>query len=87
MALFSRRKKSDPQPDVEPEAPVDTAADQAEPEAPAAPVPSVGISVQAFRGVGAEAGNPVASARQILEHVRLRRAERHDAKTKGGRSS
>jgi hypothetical protein len=56
MALFSRRKKSDPQPDIEPEAHVDTAADQAEPEAPATPVPSVGISVQAFRGVGAEAG-------------------------------
>jgi hypothetical protein len=56
MALFSRRKKSDSQPDVEPEAPVDTAADEAQPDTPAAPVPSVGISVQAFRGVGAEAG-------------------------------
>ena len=40
MALFSRRKKSDSQPDVEPEAPVDTAADEAQPEAPAAPVTS-----------------------------------------------
>lgn len=59
MALFSRRKKSDDavQPDeataeVEPAATPDEAADEA--------VPTVAISVQAFRGVGADAGPEVA---------------------------
>ncbi|WP_309127734.1 SseB family protein [Microbacterium sp.] len=61
MALFSRRKKSVDTQDAG--LPVDQehaedAADQsvAEPEASIEPAPSVGISVQAFRGVGAEAG-------------------------------
>lgn len=62
MALFSRRKKSADQPDdeseasvVEPESETDAVA-----EAASEPVPNVGISVQAFRGVGAEAGPDVA---------------------------
>lgn len=55
MALFSRRKKTDPTPEVA-EAP-ESAAPEAE-EAPAAP--EVNISVQAFRGVGAQAGPEVA---------------------------
>ena len=58
MALFSRRKKSDPddvsaeRPEgvIEPgEQPVDPA------EEPAAPVPQVTISTSSFRGVGAPA--------------------------------
>lgn len=63
MALFSRRKKSVDQPDVETEAPVDDAIAQTDgvPEAPAESVPTVGISVQAFRGVGAEAGPEVSA--------------------------
>ncbi|MFD5224699.1 SseB family protein [Microbacterium sp. NPDC058342] len=61
MALFSRRKKSVDQPDVEPQASVDTPVEHAgTPEAPAESVPAVGISVQAFRGVGAEAGPEMA---------------------------
>ncbi|MEJ1089271.1 SseB family protein [Microbacterium sp. Mu-80] len=67
MALFSRRKKSVDQPAAAPE---DLAADQPEgPEqanaemtsepAPSESVPDVGISVQAFRGVGADAGPEV----------------------------
>src|SRR5690606_9879878 len=60
MALFSRRKKTD---DAVPEAqkPADTeAAPTAEAtEEPAEAVPQIGISVQAFRGVGAEAGPEV----------------------------
>lgn len=66
MALFSRRKKSGddavaPTADtVETDAAV-TGADQSATEAEqAAPAPSIGISVQAFRGVGAEAGPEVA---------------------------
>lgn len=68
MALFSRRKKSVDQPEVAPDASVEEptaeetvdAAPDAAAETPAEPVPSVGISVQAFRGVGAEAGPEVA---------------------------
>lgn len=57
MALFSRRKKSD---DVVEEASVDVESDAVAPaEEQAAAVPAVGISVQAFRGVGAEAGPQV----------------------------
>lgn len=59
MALFSRRKKSVDAPDAlqqpaEQEASEQTAA--TEQTAPAEPVPDVAISVQAFRGVGADAG-------------------------------
>lgn len=66
MALFSRRKKSVDQPEVAPDASVEEPTEQPTeptpeaPEAPAEPVPSVGISVQAFRGVGADAGPEVA---------------------------
>ena len=64
MALFSRRKKSADDavtsaPDAAEvvETPADEAPVAAAEEAPAAP--SIGISVQAFRGVGAEAGPEV----------------------------
>jgi len=62
MALFSRRKKSvdaqdAPQP-AEHDATEQTAAVEEQAE-PAAPVPDVAISVQAFRGVGADAGPEV----------------------------
>ena len=64
MALFSRRKKSADDavisaPDAAEavETPADEAPVTAAEEAPAAP--SIGISVQAFRGVGAEAGPEV----------------------------
>lgn len=59
MALFSRRKKTDDaQPEVrEPE--IEATADAPEAEAPSEPVPEIGISVQAFRGVGAAAGPAV----------------------------
>ena len=69
MALFSRRKKSDAQSDAELDATsVDAAEEQttpqtledAAPETPAESVPDVSISVQAFRGVGADAGPEVA---------------------------
>lgn len=61
MALFSRRKKSD---DVVEEASVDVESDAVAPAEEstaeeAAAVPAVNISVQAFRGVGAEAGPQV----------------------------
>ncbi|KDA06424.1 hypothetical protein DC31_08215 [Microbacterium sp. CH12i] len=60
MALFSRRKKTD---DVVPEsqtsAEAQAAAEASAPEIPAEPVPQIGISVQAFRGVGADAGPEV----------------------------
>lgn len=63
MALFPRRKKSVDQPEVAPDTSVEepTAEETADaaPETPAEPIPSVGISVQAFRGVGAEAGPEV----------------------------
>lgn len=68
MALFSRRKKHVDKPDAEREAPVDATVDEtAEPAAePAAgdgghgePAPAISISVQAFRGVGAQAGPEV----------------------------
>lgn len=60
MALFSRRKKTDDAPSesqtpIEADAPDETPV---EPEA-AEPVPEIGISVQAFRGVGAAAGPEV----------------------------
>lgn len=64
MALFSRRKKSDDQ-STAPAAPaaeaetVDEPAAEAAAEAAAEPVPEVNISVQAFRGVGADAGPEV----------------------------
>ncbi|BDZ39111.1 SseB family protein [Microbacterium suwonense] len=61
MALFSRRKKTD---DAQPESQdpiqadaVDEVAEDEQP--PSEPVPDVGISVQAFRGVGAQAGPEV----------------------------
>ncbi|MFD5213369.1 SseB family protein [Microbacterium sp. NPDC058345] len=67
MALFSRRKKSvDPQDagrsvDQQPaeDAVEQPAAVTGVPAEPAEPAPNVGISVQAFRGVGAEAGPEV----------------------------
>ncbi|MDT0156463.1 SseB family protein [Microbacterium sp. ARD32] len=68
MALFSRRSKHVDKPDAEQEAPAPEAVEEATPsEAPAAEqsetaedaVPEVGISVQAFRGVGAQAGPEV----------------------------
>ncbi|WP_309064646.1 SseB family protein [Microbacterium sp.] len=70
MGLFSRRKKSDDAlideavetgtPDGADADPADAeSAASAEAAAPAEPVPSVGISVQAFRGVGADAGPEV----------------------------
>ena len=59
MALFSRRKKSDPtpeeQPEVAPEAAPDTVPDAEE----APPAPEISISVQAFRGMGSQAGGEV----------------------------
>ncbi|MBD8011250.1 SseB family protein [Microbacterium sp. Re1] len=60
MALFSRRKKSvdEPTSPAAPAAEAETVDEQAV-EAPAEPVPDVSISVQAFRGVGAEAGPEV----------------------------
>ncbi|CAH0125354.1 MULTISPECIES: SseB family protein [unclassified Microbacterium] len=61
MALFSRRKKtddapSDPQTPTEADAPEDALHEE---QAPSEPVPEIGISVQAFRGVGADAGPEV----------------------------
>lgn len=60
MALFSRRKKTD---DVVPESQTPVEADTPDefnaPETPSEPVPEIGISVQAFRGVGADAGPEV----------------------------
>lgn len=57
MALFSRRKKTDDtaaQSQVPDEA--ESAPEPEIPDAPAESVPQIGISVQAFRGVGAAAG-------------------------------
>ncbi|MGW8481817.1 SseB family protein [Microbacterium sp. NPDC055903] len=63
MALFSRRKKtSDETAPVTEPAVVDDVEESVEAEQPVEPAPSVGISVQAFRGVGAEAGPEVALA-------------------------
>lgn len=68
MALFSRRKKSVDQPVAEDASAAETASvtadESATPEEAATataaePVPDVSISVQAFRGVGAEAGPEV----------------------------
>ncbi|MBP3977679.1 SseB family protein [Microbacterium sp. BLY] len=67
MALFSRRKKSGddavaPTPSAAPPAETEEGASTATEEAEAPTVqasPAVGISVQAFRGVGAEAGPEV----------------------------
>ncbi|MEW1961127.1 SseB family protein [Microbacterium sp. NPDC077644] len=62
MALFSRRKQTDdaasetPTP-IEADAPAESPAVD---ETPGEPVPQIGISVQAFRGVGAAAGPEVA---------------------------
>lgn len=89
MALFPRRKKSADQPAAEP---AESAAEteqpaQAEaptPDAPAEAVPEVNISVQAFRGMGADAGPEVslpsddapveAAAKPAPEHLRARPA-------------
>lgn len=62
MALFSRRKKTD---DAVPESQTSietdvSDADIVSEEASSEPVPQIGISVQAFRGVGADAGPEVA---------------------------
>ncbi len=60
MALFSRRKKSDDAgSEVAASAEVEAAPEAEKPDAPAETVPQIGISVQAFRGVGAEAGPEV----------------------------
>ena len=67
MALFSRRKKSSDDavapaadaPETESRTPADDAAETAVAE-PVAAAPTIGISVQAFRGVGEEAGPEVA---------------------------
>lgn len=57
MALFSRRKKSVDQPTADAASAAEAVSvDEPETEAPAEQVPDVAISVQAFRGVGAEAG-------------------------------
>lgn len=66
MALFSRRRKSDddvvaPAADAsDPESGSSATADAEAAVAAVEPAPSIGISVQAFRGVGAEAGPAVA---------------------------
>ena len=64
MALFSRRKKSDDQPAADTASAAETGidaatVDESASEAPTESVPDVSISVQAFRGVGAEAGPEV----------------------------
>jgi len=68
MALFSRRKKSVDQPAADDASAAETesvtadgsdTSEEAVTDAPAEPVPDVSISVQAFRGVGAEAGPEV----------------------------
>lgn len=68
MALFSRRKKSVDQPAADDASAAETesvtadgsdTSEEAVTDTPAEPVPDVSISVQAFRGVGAEAGPEV----------------------------
>jgi hypothetical protein len=64
MALFSRRKKSDDQPAADTASAAETGidaetVDESASEAPTESVPDVSISVQAFRGVGAEDGPEV----------------------------
>ncbi|MGM1017407.1 MAG: SseB family protein [Actinomycetota bacterium] len=63
MALFSRRKKTDDAVDAEVSTPNDGAPtgspEDAAPSAEGESVPTIGISVQAFRGVGAAAGPEV----------------------------
>ncbi|WP_217183038.1 SseB family protein [Streptomyces sp. AC495_CC817] len=60
MALFSRRKKSADDVVAPASDPAETEIDSVdEPEAPAEVAPEIGISVQAFRGVGAQAGPEV----------------------------
>lgn len=62
MALFSRRKKSVDQPVADAASAAETAPETVDEPAPAVdaePIPDVSISVQAFRGVGAEAGPEV----------------------------
>lgn len=61
MALFSRRKKTDDAPS-ESQTPIEADAQDEAPDqeqVPSEPVPEIGISVQAFRGVGAAAGPDV----------------------------
>lgn len=63
MALFSRRKKSGDDAVAPTAAPVEDASapsEEGEQAEQPADVPAIGISVQAFRGVGAEAGPEVA---------------------------
>uniref|UniRef100_UPI002898F5A1 hypothetical protein n=1 Tax=Microbacterium sp. TaxID=51671 RepID=UPI002898F5A1 len=65
MALFSRRKKSaddsvtDPTETENVEASDESTQDAETDTAPEAAAPTIGISVQAFRGVGAQAGPEV----------------------------
>lgn len=60
MALFSRRKKTDDAAaEAQTSAEAEAAPETETPEAPAEAVPQIGISVQAFRGVGADAGPEV----------------------------
>lgn len=64
MALFSRRKKTDAvlpesQTPIEADAADETAPEEEVPPVQESSVPEIGISVQAFRGVGAEAGPAV----------------------------
>ena len=63
MALFSRRKKSDDVVDETPQAAAESVAEETE-ETPEESVPDVNISVQAFRGVGAQAGPEVAAPQE-----------------------
>lgn len=61
MALFSRRKKtSDVPSESQPSIQTDAQDDLPEDAQPAEAVPEIGISVQAFRGVGAAAGPDIA---------------------------
>lgn len=61
MALFSRRKKtSDVPSESQPSIQADAQDDLPEDAQPAEAVPEIGISVQAFRGVGAAAGPDIA---------------------------
>lgn len=78
MALFSRRKKTDDDASAEAAAAAQD-ADAASPDeaAPAEPAehgeaPSVGISVQAFRGVGADAGPEVSLETEAPQHAAQR---------------
>ncbi|MGO2746184.1 SseB family protein [Microbacterium sp.] len=59
MAMFSRRKKTDDAPSESQPIPADAPDEAPEEQQPSEPVPEIGISVQAFRGVGAAAGPDV----------------------------